>query len=366
MLATMPSSLLRRHPANPLLGRADLGGADQVLVFNPGVVPFDDRLLMAARVDRTIDGRWGNHQVYATDLVLAWSDDGVTWDLEPEPVLDRAGAIELLQPLEPHRDLDRELWRIYDPRLVRLDEPGGSPRLVLSFAADTVHGLRAGLAWSDDARHWRPLALGPPDNRNQVLFPVLIDGRFVRLERPMNHYGGEALGAGRYGTWLSRSPDLVHWGDTRFLFDAAAFPFAGVPGFGGGKVGPGAPPVRTAAGWLCLVHVVGDHPRGGQRGWEPSWDKVYCAAAVLLDLDDPSLVLAASPDPLLWPEAPYETSGYRHDVVFPTGVVVRGSGSRSELWVYYGAADTSVALATVGVDEVLGALVPLPGPQPLS
>lgn len=334
-------SPFRRHQANPILSCADIDDPC-VLVFNPGVARFDGRLLMAYRCDH---GTWGDPNITATDIRFAWSDDGLTWRTAAT-CLDRDAAVELLAPLEPHRDLDRELWRIYDPRLV----VSGEGRLILTFAADTTHGLRAGLAESTDGSNWTALAFGPPDNRNQAVFPNKIDGQWLRLERPMQSYGGEAMGAGQYGIWLSRSPDLQHWGQTRFICDQDTFSFAT------DKIGPGPPPILTDAGWLCIIHTVHHDPDAGQRGWEDVWQRTYHAAAIILDRDDPSRLVAAGRSPLLAPssEHRYESSGYRNDVVFPSGaIVVDDPEGPTELWVYYGAADTSIALATAPLSDVI-------------
>lgn len=338
------ASPLRRHRSNPLLACTDLDDPC-VLVFNPGVAHVDDRLLMAYRADH---GSWGDPNIVATDIRFAWSDDGVVWTPADTPCLDRAAAIELLRPLEPNRDLEREIWRIYDPRLVSTELDDG-PGLVLTFAVDTVNGLRAGTAVSTDGGDWTALALGPPDNRNQVVFPQRIDDTWLRLERPMQSYGGEAMGAGRFGIWLSRSPDLRYWGDTRFIGNHDLFPFAN------DKVGPGPPPILTDAGWLCILHAVDHDPAAGKRGWETTWQRTYHAAAVVLDRDDPSRVVAVAEEPLLSPDPAvrYEADGYRSDVVFPSGAVVVDNGGTDELWIYYGAADTTIALATAPIDQVV-------------
>jgi beta-1,4-mannooligosaccharide/beta-1,4-mannosyl-N-acetylglucosamine phosphorylase len=214
---------------------------------------------------------------------------------------------------------------------------------------------------SEDGRNWRARSLGPPDNRNQVVFPERIDGRWVRLERPMHDYGGDAMGAGRYGIWCSFSPDLTHWGDTRFVCDGTGMAEAGV------KIGPGAPPIRTAAGWLCIIHTVADVAGPERkRGWEDRWMKQYSAGALLLDLDDPSRLVAIAPGPLLSPfeSFPYERIGFRNDVIFPSGVTVESTpgGGPTELRVYYGAADACVAMASAPLDDVVDFV--LRGAQP--
>lgn len=308
-------------------------------MLNPGVTEWADGFLMAIRVD---EGEPGSANITDSWIGFAYSADGISWEVDASNSIDRDRAIELLTPLEPHRDLQTELWRIYDPRLTQLDIEG-TATLALSFAADTTHGLRPGLALSTDARNWRAISLGQPDDRNHVLFPERIDGAWWRLQRPMHEYGGAALGAGTYGVWAAASPDLVHWGSHRFICDRHALPFAD------DKVGPGAPPVRTEHGWLCVVHGVSVDPSAGKRGWEPSWHKTYEAGAVLLDLADPTRVIAASRVPVLTPEASYERLGFRNDVIFPSGALL----VEETLHLYYGAADTVIGLATAPVGDIV-------------
>ncbi|WP_040491504.1 hypothetical protein [Ilumatobacter nonamiensis] len=334
-----------RHPASPVVS-AELFPPG-VLAFNPGVVDLGAELLMAVRIDHGIPG---DPHITATDIAFATSVDGLTWTADPtRPTIDRALAVDLLAAAEPHRDLDREVWRMYDPRLSVLDHPDGP--LVMTTAVDTVHGLRAAVLGSaDSGRSWKVVHLSMPDDRNIVLFPETIGGAWFRLDRPFNEYGGEPLGAGRYGIWCSRSPDLRHWGEHRFLLGVDDL------GIGNSKLGPGSPPIRTARGWLCIVHAVEEHDDASgvvARGWESSWRRRYVAGAMLLDLDDPSLVLAACSEPVLEPVADHETAGFRNDVVFPTGAVVRPSPTGDELWLYYGAADTCVGLAVAAVEDVV-------------
>jgi beta-1,4-mannooligosaccharide/beta-1,4-mannosyl-N-acetylglucosamine phosphorylase len=359
----MNGTPFRRHPANPILDRHSIDHPG-ILVFNPGVTRFDDRFLMAYRTDH---GRWGDPHITGSDIRFSWSDNGVDWKPAETGPIDRAAAIDLLQPLEPHRDLERELWRVYDPRLATVDLDG-TATLVMTFAADTTRGLRPALAVSHDGATWTARALGAPDNRNQVLFPRPIGGRWARLERPMQHYGGEAMGAGDHAIWVSLSPDLTHWGDTRLVGGAELFPSADA------KVGPGSTPIETDAGWLCLVHTVSEDPAAGKRGWEPTWQRTYRVDALLLDRDDPARVVAVSPEPLLAPDPGhrYESEGFRNDVVFPGGTIVvspdrdglvRDGGSAGpELWMYYGAADTVIALATAPLADVVDFV--LSGPRP--
>lgn len=332
-------------------------GDDVVLTFNPGVVDLGDHLLMAYRADH---GAVGDPHITATSIGFAVSRDGRFWDPSTaSPPIDRERALELLAPLEPHRDLEREVWRVYDPRLQLV--AGLRRPLLMSLAVDTTSGLRpAVLASGDHGATWTAVHLGLPDNRNVVLFPELIGGDIVALERPANEYGGDGMGAGRYSIWARRSNDLERWGSDRLVVRADEI------GHGATKIGPGAPPVRTEQGWLAIIHVTEDGVVESARGWEDTWAKRYSAHALLLDLDDPTKVIGWSSESIIEPVEDHERNGYRNDVIFPGAALVR-PGDRTHgsdeptLWIYYGAADTCVGLASVPVADVLATIDTGPG-----
>jgi beta-1,4-mannooligosaccharide/beta-1,4-mannosyl-N-acetylglucosamine phosphorylase len=331
-IATSP---LIRHPANPILTR------DQVpypcsLVFNAGVERWQGRYVMVFRNDYGPD--WGVPRFDGTNLGLAWSDDGVDWVVAPEPFLTLDQARALGGGWYANRGPE-EIGRFYDPRLTVIDG-----RLSMCFAVDTRHGIRGGIAWLKDDLSGidEILSLSAPDNRNMVLFPERIGGEYLRLERPFPLY----MGRRKMDLWLNRSPDLQRWGTSDLLLDVEQVPYAN------DKIGPAAPPVRTAKGWLAIIHSVEFDGGRGKHGWEERWQKVYHAGAMLLDLEDPRRVLGFSQTPLLRAEAAYEREGFRGDVIFPTGCLLEESG---ELRVWYGAADTVMALASCDVGEILAA-----------
>jgi len=258
-----------------------------------------------------------------TNLGLAFSDDGISWDVQPEPVWSWH---------------DEEVVRVYDPRLTVIDG-----KCYMCFAVDTKHGVRGGIAVTDDFQRFEVLSMSVPDNRNMVLFPERIGGKYVRLERPFPVYGRG--GIDRFDTWLSDSSDLRYWGGSKLVLGVEAVPFAN------DKVGPGSPPIKTEKGWLTTFHAVDIDKSRGKNGWEPSWRKRYSAGIMLLDLHDPSRIVGMSKSPLLAPEAAYEISGgFRNDVIFPGGMILEPSG---EVKIYYGAADTVECLATAHVDDLL-------------
>ena len=167
-----------------------------------------------------------------TNLGLATSDDGVKWEVAPEPCFTMR---------------DDEIMRAYDPRLTLLDG-----RAYMCFAVDTRHGLRGGIAVTDDFENFEVLSLSVPDNRNMVLFPEKIGGMYVRLERPFPVYSRG--GGDRFDMWLSDSPDLKYWGGSDLVMGVEHVPFAN------DKIGPAAPPVRTEKGWPDDVSCGGSGP----------------------------------------------------------------------------------------------------------
>jgi predicted GH43/DUF377 family glycosyl hydrolase len=192
-----------------------------------------------------------------------------------------------------------------------------------------------GLALTRDFRSWqRAGRLTNPlvDDRDVILFPEKIGGKFWMLHRPMNWVGPQ------YGTqypamWISSSDDLLSWSDSRLLA-TAEFEWENK------KIGGNTPPIRTEYGWLSLYHAVGS-------------DRHYRLGALLLDLDNPAIVRHRSHDWLLQPEEWYELEGPYQGVCFPCGkVVIDGT-----LYVYYGGADQYIGLATCSLDDLLAYLL---------
>lgn len=317
------SAVITRHPANPILAASNVPYS-AALIFNAGVAKFQGRYVMLFRNDY---GSAAERRLDGTNIGLAFSDDGIAWEVQPSPVFSLA---------------DSEITRAYDPRITVLDG-----RCHICFAVDTRHGLRGGIAVTDDFSHFEILSLSVPDNRNMVLFPERVRGRYVRLERPMPIY---SRGRDRFDTWLSASPDLRYWGDSELVLAVEQIPFAN------DKIGPGAPPVRTDKGWLTIFHAVDIDKTRGKRGWDAVWQKRYTAGVMLLDLEQPHRVIGLSREPLIAPEVPYEIDGYRNDVIFPGGMILEDSG---EVKIYYGAADTVECVATADVADLLALCEPL-------
>lgn len=309
--------VVTRHPANPVLSAKDVP-YPATLIFNAGITKYQGKYVMVFRNDY---GEFGPHRFDGTNLGLAFSDDGVKWEAQPKPCF------------ELNHD---DFTRAYDPRLTVMDG-----RVYMCFAVDTRHGVRGGIAVTDDFDKFEIISISTPDNRNMVIFPEKLGGMYVRLERPFPVYsrGGE-----RFDTWISDSPDLKYWGNPELLLAVEDIPFANT------KTGPAAPPVKTPKGWLTTFHAVDTDPNRGKNGWEPVWRKRYTAGIMLLDLENPYKVIGLYKEPLLAPEAPYELDGFRGNVIFPGGMVLEDTG---EVKIYYGAADTVECLATAHVDDLI-------------
>ncbi len=358
----MPAaSLFNRHPANPILRP---GGPDWRLAvtFNPGAIVGDDgRTYLLERAA-------GGLRPFVNAIGLQVSDDGVNFALaEPEPVFTPAMA-------------GSAVGSVQDPRVVRLDE-----RYVMTFAyrpfawnshptgvgvpesfeptaeqapgydGDPANNLtRSGIAVSDDLRAWRLLGwVNPPncDDRNCILFPRKIRDKYVMLRRPQRldqATGGLRAYSDETGTgiFLSESDDLIAWSDPRPIVRPA---FA----WEDSRIGGSTPPLETEHGWLVPYHAVQTvkifPALPGATGPRPN-RVCYRVGLLLLDRDDPSIVLARTPQPVMEPAAYYETVGqYIPNVIFPTGLIQSGE----ELRLYYGCCDTCVALATARLADVL-------------
>jgi beta-1,4-mannooligosaccharide/beta-1,4-mannosyl-N-acetylglucosamine phosphorylase len=313
------SPVIKRHPANPVLTAKNIPYSS-ALVFNAGVTKFRGRYVMVFRNDF---GSVEEKRLDGTNLGLAFSKDGIRWEVQPKP------CYELY---------DEDIRWVNDPRLTVIED-----RCYMTFAIIGRYGIRGGIAATEDFEKFEILHTTLPENRNLVLFPEKINGLYVRLDRPFANY--LRVRQDSFDIWLSESPDLKYWGNSALLLKAGQVPFCN------NKIGPGAPPLKTNKGWLFIFHSVDVDPQRGKNGWEERWDKRYSAGVMLLDLENPRKIIAISPEPLLVPEADYEVKdGFRNNVIFPCANILENDG---EVKIYYGAADTVECLATANVDDLL-------------
>ncbi|MCK4981389.1 MAG: glycoside hydrolase family 130 protein [Victivallaceae bacterium] len=321
---------VKRCFTNPVLSAKDIPYSS-VQIYNAGVTKFQGKYVMVFRndYDRTQED-FASHDATGLpgsppvkiNIGIAFSDDGLNWDVAPKPCFE----------LE-----DDDILGAYDPRLTVIDG-----RCYMCFAVDTRHGIRGGIAVTDDFDKFEILTMTVPDNRNMVLFPEKINNEFVRLERPFPVYGRYDKDEA-FDIWMSSSFDCKYWGNHRLLLGAENVPFSN------SKIGPAAPPVKTEKGWLTTIHAVEKVDRE-IYAWHRNWNKVYYGGIMLLDLEDPGKIIGMCNEPILKPEEPYELEGMRGEVIFPGGMILEDSG---EVKIYYGAADTVECLATAHVDDLL-------------
>lgn len=293
---------LHRFPHNPIISPADVAN-DCSAVFNCGAIAHEDGVALLLRVE---------NDVRQTSFKYAYSSDGIAFTIDEEPIS------------YPLRDVE-EAWGAhrFDMRITRLEDT------YYACHATWLQGLGCGIgiARSDDLRTFTPVGtISPVSNRNGVLFPEKIGGRYARLERPQDVDGSGTI-------WISYSPDLIHWGDARPL----RLPELA---WGTRKLGAGAVPIRTEHGWLEIYHAT---------AMTASTENYYLGV-MLLDLKDPSKIVAAPRRFILQPEEPYECTGQVPNVVFTAGTVIMPDDTVN---VYYGGADTRVCLATSSLDELV-------------
>ncbi|GAB6165404.1 glycoside hydrolase family 130 protein [Thermostilla marina] len=324
-------------------------------VFNPGVVEFDNQIVFLLRVVEAPEAVDPDHVALPR------------WDLDAgKPVVDlfpRTEIDPIDQRVTRHRPTNRvrltflsylrvavaaaptavprltdtyilpefpwETFGVEDPRVTRVND-----EFVITYVAVSPYGVATALATTTDFRHFRRRGIiFPPENKDVVLFPERIGGRYAALHRP--------AGATRFcppETWAAYSPDLVHWGEHHRL--------------AGGKsrretdrIGPSVPPLRVEDDWLAIYH-------GAESPAPPEKVGRYTASAWRLAGDAPHRIIARTDHPILEPTEPFEQEGFVPNVVFPTGAVLRDG----RLYLYYGAADTATAVAEMALGDVLEAL----------
>ncbi len=296
----------KRYEKNPILKREDIPYPCNT-VFNAAAVKFNGKYILLLRVE-DLSGH--------SHLTLAYSDDGYRFEVENKPwiVPAKTGPFEIY-----------ERYGIEDPRITPIDG-----KFYITYTAFGPYGPRVGIGVTEDFEHFERIALVTEvDNKDAVLFPEKINGRYVMIDRP----GG--FGGARGDIWIQFSPDLIHWGEAQVLL-------APEPGWAPSKLGISTPPIKTEEGWLLLYHGV--RPTGAGR--------LYRIGALLLDLHQPQKVRDYTHHFIFGPEESYERTGDVPNVVFPCGAIPEKDGT---LKVYYGAADTYIALAEAKIDDLIAA-----------
>ncbi|WP_457565282.1 glycoside hydrolase family 130 protein [Caldithrix abyssi] len=295
---------IKRYAKNPVLTARDVPFKANSL-FNAGAVKFNDKYLLICRVELPTG---------LSGLVKAWSDDGIEFKIEDKLFLTPEQHGELYEYVR---------WGVEDARVTRIDD-----MYYLTYTGYSPNEPVVILSRTQDFMNVEILDLiSEPANKDTVLFPRKINGYYWRIDRPM-------VSPMEGNIWISRSPDLRHWGHYRRLIAARK------PWWDGDKVGASTPPIETEKGWLMLYH--------GVRTIGTSM--IYKQGVLLLDLNEPYKVLGRSKHPVLSPEEPYERMGDVPNVVFSTGWIPEEDG---QIKIYYSGADSNICLATTSIDALL-------------
>ena len=299
--------LFQRHERNPILTAAQWPYPVNS-VFNPGAALLPDGItLLLCRVE---DRRGHSH------LCAARSANGIDgWKIDTQPTL---------MPDPEH--FPEELWGIEDPRITFVSELN---KYAVVYTAYTRDGPGVSLALTEDFHHFERYGLiMQPEDKDAVLLPHRIDGNWALIHRPVTSPGGHM--------WISYSSNLRHWGSHKLMLEARLGGW-----WDANKIGLASPPIETAKGWLVIYHGVRQNAAGS----------IYRLGLALFDLHTPEICLKRSDEWIFGPEEPYEQRGDVDNVVFPCGCTIAPDGDTIRL--YYGAADTSIALATGSVYAIL-------------
>ncbi len=346
------TDIANRYRQNPILSPKDLEPSTEDMVIecllNPGVFKFNDKTWLLLRVaERTIQkddvisvpiynylGKieilkfdLGDPQLDTSDarvinyngtdylttishLRLLCSDDGIHFSEDANyPPLYGEGKYEA--------------YGIEDCRVAQIDDT-----YYLTYTMVSSNGVGVGLRTTKDWKHFEKKGMiFSPHNKDCAIFEEKINGKYYALHRPSSpELGGNYI-------WLAESLDALHWGNHKLIAKTR------IGNFDSKRLGAGAAPIKTEKGWLEIYHGATEKNK-------------YCLGAILLDLEDPSKVIARSHEPIMAPKENFEKTGFFGEVIFTNGHIV----NKDEILMYYGAADEVVALATFSVNEILKTL----------
>lgn len=333
--------------------RASQDDLEVIGAFNPGAIATKEGIVILVRVaeqakerrpGQTAFPRW---DVKSKRIVLDWESNNELLPVDVRVVRRKKDGLIRLTFISHFRVIysrdgreigsegarfdpanQHEEFGVEDPRITQVGE-----RFYFTYVAVSRHGVGTALASTADFKTFeRHGIIFHPENKDVVLFPEKIGGKYYALHRP-----NAASTFCKPEMWLASSPDLVNWGEHEYFL-------GGSTAWDIGRIGAGTPPIRTKEGWLEIYH-------GNSKREEDKGIGAYSAGALLMDLENPKQILRASGN-IFSPETNYERQGFVPNVVFPTGIVEQGE----ILLVYYGAADTCSAVVEFRTPELLSML----------
>ena len=330
--------ILKKYENNPILSPNPLNNWEDLVVCNPGVWYENGTFYMLYRAA-------GDDEKHVIRFGLALSEDGFNFVRDsnlpafgPSEEGPDSGCVEdarivkfddyyyvtyAFRPIAPGR-----YWKFEHDQVLTWDFGSNAPTFLKKNMANTA------LAMTKDFKTWIRLGRitrSDIDDRDVIIFPDKINGKYAMLHRPKEWVGNE-WGPAFPAIWLCYSDDLLTWNEPSHLL------MQGIEGGWEEKIGGSTPPLKTDEGWLVLYHGV----ENGGTGY-------YRVGAVLLDLEDPTKIVGRTKQPILEPEFDYEINGFYKGCVFPTGNVIVDN----TLFVYYGGADKYVGVATCSLSELL-------------
>ncbi|MBB6062173.1 beta-1,4-mannooligosaccharide/beta-1,4-mannosyl-N-acetylglucosamine phosphorylase [Thermosipho japonicus] len=294
------NNVIWRYSKNPIIKRNQARNSNSI--FNSAVVNFKEGFAGVFRVDDTERNM---------NLRRGFSKDGINWKIDDSPI----------NFIRENEEIESEYK--YDPRVIYIED-----RYWITWC-NGYHGPTIGVGFTFDFEKFYQIENAfLPYNRNGVLFPRKINGKYAMLSRPSDK-GHTSFG----DIFYSESPDMIHWGNHRFVMSPGYSPWQSL------KIGAGPSPIETNEGWLLFYHGVLLSCNG----------YVYSFGAALLDLDKPWKVIKKSKKYLLSPQMIYEQIGDVQNVVFPVSALVKDN----KVAIYYGAADTVTALCFGYINEII-------------
>ncbi len=294
---------INRYFKNPILTKDDVPFTVNS-IFNPGAVKYKDKYILLCRVEMPI-GR--------SSLVIAESLDGYNFKVSSKPILTPEDHIDCY---------DYVKWGIEDARITQIEN-----KFYLTYTGFSKFQPLVILAETTDFINFEIHGpISEPSNKDCSLFPEKINGFYWKVDRPSAE--------SRKDIWISRSPDLIHWGGYKMLLE----PEQGT--WEQDKIGSSSNPIKTKDGWLILYHGVRSFGTGS----------IYKLGVVLLDLEKPWLVIGKSKEPILSPDLDYERIGDVNNVIFSNGWIVEENG---DIKIYYSGADSNICLAETNVEYLL-------------
>jgi len=343
--------VIERNRKNPLIIPADVKPSREDFsvecVFNAGVTRYNDDIILLLRVAerpiqtdeskvtvpiiKEVNGKFElqlisfdkndsscdfsdsrlikkNDEMYLTSMShirIAKSKDGINFDIDETPFI--------------FPQTQYEEFGVEDPRVTFIDG-----EYYINYSAVSSKGIATNLVKTKDFKNVEQEGIiFPVENRDVCIYPEKINGKYYALHRPVPSMIGNPE------MWIASSEDLIHWGRHEFLMGTKK------EGWESGRIGGGAVPFKTEKGWIEIYHGADKNNR-------------YCLGALLLDLDDPTKIIARSEKPILEPEAKYEVEGFFGNVVFSCGVLCENECVK----IYYGASDEVIALAEISIEEI--------------